>query len=274
MKNKAVTQIAMSVVIGFFITACGSSTPSTSDIKDYIKAKFSSCENINITNIKKTNGYQDGNYYKIDFEYAIKLKDASHLKKLKNIYNEENSAIGYSERRMKSSMDFVAQTEKGHRQYTTAITNSKTRPRSTTWMGGTPEQEEQYNSDIEKWRATDPEYKSMKEHEEFLAEAKAELKMFRGNYDDDMQNAKVYGKIDAVVSDYYIKDCGRAEEMKKYIPITTSSLIYGGLGRLIIVMDFGFAKDDTRWFEPQKMNMAGHVYMRKTENGWQPLSKN
>lgn len=32
--NKGIIQIAMSTFIGVFITACGSSTPSTGDIED------------------------------------------------------------------------------------------------------------------------------------------------------------------------------------------------------------------------------------------------
>ena len=268
--NKSIIQIITSTFIGVFITACGSSTPSTWDIEDYIESKFSSCENMRITNIKKTNGYQDGKYYKVDFEYTVNLKNSSHLEKLKNIYDEESAAIGESKRRMNSSKELVKQTENEHHQYTAAVTNSKTKPRSPEW-GGNAEQENKYRVDLEQWKTADPEYIAMKEHEKFLNDAKAELKILYANYDDDMRNAKVYGKLDAVVSDYYTKGCGSATEMKKYIPITTSSLMSGGLGRMIVVMDFGFAKDDIRWFEPQEMNMAGSVYMRKTDNGWRSL---
>jgi hypothetical protein len=268
--NKGIIKIAMSTFIGVFITACGSSTPSTGDIEDYIEYKFSSCENMLIKNIKKTNGYQDEKYYKVDFEYTVKLKNSSHLEKLKNIYDEESAAIGESKRRMNSSKELVKQTENEHHQYTAAVTNSKTKPRSPEW-GVNAEQENNYRIELEQWRATAPEYRAMKEHEEFLNDAKAELKILYANYDDDMRNAKVYGKIDAVISDYYTKGCGSATEMKKYIPIKTNSLMYGGLGRMIVVMDFGFAKDDVRWFEPQEMNMAGSVYMRKTDNGWQSI---
>lgn len=269
--NKSVTHIAMSAVIGAFITACGSSTPSTGDIENYIEPKFSSCENIHITNIKKTNGHQEEKYYKVDYEYTVKLKNSSHLEKLKNLYNEESADIIKSEQRTNSSMELVKQTEKEHHQYTAAVANSKTKPRSPGW-GANSEQENQYRIDLEQWRATAPEYKAMKGHEEFLTDAKAEFKILYGNYEDDIRNAKVYGKINAVVSDHYTKGCGSAVEMKKYIPITTNSLISGGIGRQVVVMDFGFANDDIRWFEPQEINMSGSMYMRKTENGWQSLS--
>ena len=70
-----------------------SSSPGTSDVKKFLEPKFASCENIEIVDIKKTNGYEDDGYYRVEFAYAIKQKNPDALKDLVRTYEQEKQKL-------------------------------------------------------------------------------------------------------------------------------------------------------------------------------------
>ena len=70
-----------------------SSSPGTSDVKKFLEPKFASCENIEIVDIKKTNGYEEDGYYRVEFTYGIELKDPSMLKQLLHTHEQEKESV-------------------------------------------------------------------------------------------------------------------------------------------------------------------------------------
>ena len=70
-----------------------SSSPGTGDVEKFLEPKFASCENIEIVDIKKTNGYEEDGYYRVEFTYGIELKDPSKLKQLLHTHEQEKESV-------------------------------------------------------------------------------------------------------------------------------------------------------------------------------------
>ncbi len=73
------------------LAGCNSS-PSTSDVEKFLEPKFASCQNIEVVDIKKTNGYEEDGYYRVKYTYGIALKDVRQLNAMKQTWETEKAA--------------------------------------------------------------------------------------------------------------------------------------------------------------------------------------
>lgn len=100
-------RILLCSALSFALTGCNSS-PSNSDLEAYLEPKFDSCKNLKIVDIKKTNGYQEDGYYRVEFSYGLELKDSSLLDTMRNQWKEEKEE---SERRLEKNKKFLETRE-------------------------------------------------------------------------------------------------------------------------------------------------------------------
>lgn len=68
-------KIAVCVGIAMLLTACGSSKPGASDIEPYVIDQLGQCQLWTITDVRKTDGIEDGATYRVDFTAKLTLKD-------------------------------------------------------------------------------------------------------------------------------------------------------------------------------------------------------
>ena len=69
------------------------SAPGNSDVENFLEPQFASCENVKVTNIKKTNGYEEDGHYRVEFTYDIELKDPDTLTRMRQTYQEERDRV-------------------------------------------------------------------------------------------------------------------------------------------------------------------------------------
>lgn len=68
-------KIAVCVGTAMLLTACGSSKPGASDIEPYVIDQLGQCQLWTISDVRKTDGIEDGATYRVDFTAKLTLKD-------------------------------------------------------------------------------------------------------------------------------------------------------------------------------------------------------
>lgn len=241
------------------LAGCNSS-PSTGDVEKFLEPKFASCENIKIIDIKKTNGYEEDGYYKVEYSYGIALKDASQLKKMKAIWQQEQersaqAQVAYAERDKtvaalrtqieameEESAPRYEQFDDGQLHHSQGISAVRVL---------TPR--EQHSAALNAWRLNPPEALRQKQEE-----LKAYEQAFRAQWGN--HSYQFLSKVDTAVSKFYRLGCPGASY--KF----TEDMLQGQARA-------AYQTDDlSHWFEQHEIQMKGSVTMRKTENGWRALS--
>ena len=69
-------KIAVCVGIAMLLTACGSSKPGASDIEPYLVDNFGKCPLWTLQGVKKTDGVELENAYRLDYSAELTLKDS------------------------------------------------------------------------------------------------------------------------------------------------------------------------------------------------------
>ena len=72
------------------LAGCNSS-PSTGDLENFLEPKFASCQNIKVVDIKKTNGYEDDGYYRVEYTFGVELKQPSQLTAMLEQWEQEKA---------------------------------------------------------------------------------------------------------------------------------------------------------------------------------------
>lgn len=67
-------KIAVCIGIAISLAACGSSKPGASDIAPYVIDQLGQCQLWEISDVRKTDGIEDGQMYRIDFTAKLTLK--------------------------------------------------------------------------------------------------------------------------------------------------------------------------------------------------------
>ncbi|CAM4221639.1 Lipoprotein [Comamonas aquatilis] len=241
------------------LAGCNSS-PSTGDVEKFLKPKFASCENIKVVDIKKTNGYEEDGYYRVEYTYGITLKDEGQLKEMKTIWQQEQerssqAKVAYAERDKKvaalrkqiealedESAPRYEQFDDGQLHHSQGISATRVL---------TPQ--EQHSAALNAWRLNPPEPLRQKQEE-----LKAYEQAFRdqwGNY-----SPQFLGQVGAAVSKFYRQGC----------PGTSYKFTEGMLQGQAQAANQ--TDDLSHWFEQREIQMKGSMTMRKTENGWRALS--
>lgn len=69
-------KIAALIGIVISLAACGSSKPGASDIEPYVMEQLGQCQLWTISDVRKTDGIEDGGMYRIDFTAQLTLKES------------------------------------------------------------------------------------------------------------------------------------------------------------------------------------------------------
>jgi hypothetical protein len=237
------------VGLALSLSGCGDSAPDTGDIKDYLADQSSSCQHLLVTNVKKTNGYQDEDRYRVDFEFSIKTKDQNLLKELRKTYlqdqvtEEENKELNRVRGDQVAALasEIIALEKEDARTRPMPSTYER-RNRNPYGSALTTEQMAQYYADVDEWRANTPQN---------LIAKRAEL--------ETLKSAPMkYGEI------------------KKY---SIQNTVQAGCSYSFRDTSISFASNainavegrNEAWLGKQEVDMTGFVRMRKTENGWKAL---
>lgn len=236
------------------------SAPGNSDLENFLEPKFASCQNIELVDIQKTNGYEEDGYYRVEFTYGVALKDASQLKTMKATWQQEQersaqAKTAYAERDQKvsalrkqiealeeESTPRYEQFDDGQLHHSQGISATRVL---------TPQ--EQYSAALDAWRRNPPEP---------LRQKQEELKAYEQAFRDQWGNNsyQFLGQVGAAVSKFYRQGCSGASY--KF----TEGMLQGQ------AQAADQSNDPGHWFEARDIQMKGSVAMRKTENGWRALS--
>lgn len=76
--SRLVARCKIAIIIGISVSlgACGSSKPGASDIEPYVKEQLGQCQLWTISDVRKTDGIEDGGMYRIDFTAKLTLKES------------------------------------------------------------------------------------------------------------------------------------------------------------------------------------------------------
>lgn len=239
------------------LAGCNSS-PSTGDVEKFLEPNFASCQNIEVVDIKKTNGYEDDGYYRVEFTYGIELKDPSVLKGFLQTYEQEKESMSVWQAAIDArkkqitfiqneigriSREYEAQQPQGHQ-----FSNDGTPYAS-------PDRRKEYFAAVEEWRQQNPRPSAWQERHD-------ELEQLYADGPPEKPTQKVFMNHDSVVQNHYLKGCPGGTYMKFMRGIFDAP-------RQAVQSN----QDIRYWFQEYKVKMQGSVTMRKTESGWRALSE-
>jgi len=76
------------LVTSVLLAGC-SNAPSSSDITKALENTVGPCHNVEIVDVKKTNGYQEDGLYRVEYKAGLKVKEKGELKKLYDTWRDE-----------------------------------------------------------------------------------------------------------------------------------------------------------------------------------------
>ena len=255
MKNNTVISIC---TISIALTAC-SSKPDESHIKKFLDEKYQTCNNIEIRNIRKNDGYlkKSDDLYYVNFQYSLYFKDKNKMPEFLEQWKSERLIFNeYQEAKKKDDayQDFFNNGEKS-----IAWQKKNPMPKRSDFTQHTQDANEKLIADDQKYRKARDAWDS-----KWVSE-------FRDEYDDYLNISKTYreltekyrnltlfGKEVEFISNFYYKGC-----------------------------DSSAAQFTTNWLKPQieeyqkendisiilsnfEYNRSADLVFRKTEKGWKP----
>ena len=236
-----------------------SSSPGTSDVKKFLEPKFASCENIEIVDIKKTNGYEEDGYYRVEFTYGIELKDPSMLKQLLHTHEQEKESVRTwleaTEARKKHISFLQREIDRIYDEYE-ALGPQRHQFSNDGSPYPSPDRLKEYFAAFKEWKQQNPPPSSWQERKDELA------KLYADGPTVHQPNLKVYKNEFSAVGNYYNAGCPRESFSKFILEILK-----------IPGQTVQETQDVTNWFQEYEIKMQGTVTMRKTDNGWRALSE-
>lgn len=233
----------------FALTGCNSS-PSNSDLEDYLNPIFVSCKNLKIVDIKKTNGYQEDGYYRVEFSYGLELKDPSLLDTMRNRWNEEKEE---EQRRKEATKNFHETRDALEKDIEESAQDIGMNVRFTSLSNEIIVRNQGFSAEVTNVTP------------EFLQEKINKWKNLVKNREYEIESQKpfkIFGYEETVVYKNYYNGCNPS--VKQF----TKSLFEGQQFALLQ------SDDKTPLFNEYKVNVNFILPMRKTENGWRVISKN
>lgn len=244
----------LTLCCAIFLAGC-SSAPSEGDIEDFMQAKFSSCKNIMVKDVAKKNGYEENDYYVVDFSYNLKVKEPKILSDKKQQFIEEME----QKTKASASMKEIAQI----------VSDLEHEIQKLDWAGYPK------TNDFDKLYAHLPvEERTSLLHaaqEEYTRNPPAELQRKRQELKIqkealDVQReifprTQIVGNVWSVVENVYQEGC--SPSAKRFMrPLLSAPREAANA-----------YNDQTRWFDEYDIQMTAKIPMHKTENGWRPVSE-
>lgn len=249
------------LIIAISTLAGCSNSPSSSDIDRALTTAVAGCQNVEVTNIKKTNGYDSEGLYRVEYEYELKLKNKAGLAKLSEAWTEEKRRdVEYKSKR--------EAYENQVRKLESDITNIRATLQSKVpiieWRNQMSEAE----------RETFYEAQKLREDEQSAATegSRKELEALKRAWDDARSNfprANVYSNEDDTIYNFLSQGCTQAG-WKYAKGLLTAHVKAVNQANARVPNDM--PKDLGAAFQEQSAEMTGSMTMRKTENGWLPVS--
>lgn len=229
------------------------STPSNGDIEDFLSTKFSSCKNIKVVDVKKTNGYEKDGYYQVEFSYVIKYDAAKDLHRAYLEDKESNDqGVAYSKIYHQKKAELEDEILKLELEF------SKSTP-SPNWnpgviVGSTADKEQTAAS--EEWQ---------RKRAEFTKQKRDELKALEDAASERNRNNRSNGVLTNEGNRIYAFNlAGCAQDAYRFAPVSFPEKDE----------DAERTGDKSYMFKAHESPMKGTLAMRKTENGWRALSQN
>lgn len=239
-----------------------SSSPSTGDIEKFLEPQFASCDNVKVTHVKKTNGYEEDGHYRVEFTYDIELKDPDTLKRMRQTYEEERDLMKAWEDAGKADQQQIA-TLKAEILTLRKEHNSTAPRREDFSFNNTPGmgflEEDAYRKALVQWENEHPLPDSLRQKVQALDELEHES---RQKQERNQPKNTIFGKVKDSVWSMYIAGCPNGGSTKLFYPALFQ-----------IYKEAAKAQDVLYWLQKQQLQMKGKITMRKTENGWRALSE-
>lgn len=242
------------------LAGCNSS-PNTGDVEKFLEPKFASCENIKVVDIKKTNGYEEDGYYRVEYTYKVELKNASQLHAMKQTWETEKASSQLHREESKQHYGEVEALKEEilalEREFDRNVPFPGQNSFSTTGRSFylTPDQQAAYEAAIESRNQQRPAIIFQKQEQLEALKAAWSAKL------SSTPRPELLTNEGAAVSKFYRQGCSGASY--KF----TQGMLQGQ------AQAANQSNDPSRWFEASKVLMKGSVTMRKTENGWRALSE-
>ena len=248
------------LILASAILAGCSNTPSSGNVEKAMEAAVASCENVEVFDVKKTNGFQDDGFYRVEFTYGVRLKDAGQLKKMKELWNEEKRrAAEY----IPAHAEYQQKVEALKKEIA-AISTASYQSSFPATVGRQLSQSEEAAEKIAlaEYHAKESAAREPKEQE--LAALEAAWKNSRA----EVPRERIFGNVYDVMFSLYMAGC--SSEAWKYVGGAMTE--HWNLAKRANPPNVKEREMDVSLFlEVQEVGMNGVMPMRKTEQGWQKI---
>lgn len=238
------------------LAGCNSS-PSEGDVEDFLQPKFAPCLNIKVTDIDKTNGYEEDGHYRVEYTYVIKLKDPSKLKDFLTAYEEEKQSIDAFQQAVRDKEQYVKNLRKEIERLHQEHYNRMPPQLANYFAGRLPRlpwpEERQYAAAVDEWKAQNPLPSQIQELQDEIKQIDEEFAK------RPVPKVKFYRNSDSFMLGHYLKGCP-LDTRANFVPTIFPQAI-----------EARNTQDERAWFKAHDFQMKGAVTMRKTEKGWRAL---
>lgn len=247
------------LILASAILAGCSDTPSSGAIEKALESAVASCKNVEVFDVKKTNGFQDDGFYRVEYTYGVRLKDAGQLKKMKELWNEEKRRDAeyrpaYAEYQQKVEA-LQKEIDAIDASFRSAFPGSVGRQLSPTEEAAEKIALEEYYA--KKSAARQPKEKELDALKAAWAQSRAQV-----------PSPRIFGQLTNAMASLYHEGC--SSEGWKYVG--DAMVAHGNLVRRANPPDVKELEMDVNlYFEVQEIGMNGVMPMRKTEQGWQKI---
>lgn len=257
------------LILASAILAGCSDTPSSGAIEKALESAVASCKNVEVFDVKKTNGFQDDGFYRVEYSYGVRLKDAGQLKKMKELWNEEKRRDAeyrpaYAEYQQKV-LQVQTEIDAIKKAFWEQRPLQKDFPPHPNWQSNgiySNILHPAYEAALEEHRQKEYAAKQPKEKE--LDALEAAWTQSRAQ----VPSPRIFGKLSNAIGSLYHEGC--SSEAWKYVG--DAMVAHGNLVRRANPPDVKEGEmDASLYFEVQEINMSGVMPMRKTEQGWRKI---
>lgn len=233
-----------------------SSSPGTGDVEKFLEPKFASCENIEIVDIKKTNGYEEDGYYRVEYTFRVKLKKPSQLKAMLEQWQQEKvEVVQFLEEQAqfyeaKRALD--QEIEALEREFATQYPFQK----SSRFSDMNDEERDAYKRAQHAWTMQLDAFTKPKRDELDALE-----KAWQARRSAKTSDSPLLGNERDASLIFYYKGCPRDAFRMSEVMFTSAARASNQ------------TNDPSHWFQEINGSLEGTVTMRKTDKGWRALSE-
>jgi hypothetical protein len=237
------------LVTSVLLAGC-SNTPSSSDIEKALEASVGPCKNVEIVDVKKTNGYQEDGLYRVEYKAALEVKEKGELKKLYDTWRDENEQFKAKQQADKEFEARIDQLQKEAGALSAAVG---------------PEPEERDFNDLQQDYQRFDAYRAAKaawrqRGDEAAKPKLQEIEQLRQEwFQQPKHNFVVLSNASEVTMNFFYKGC--PQQAMEYVSAAIPQMHHDSYGMLNPEIRLSFTRAE----------LKGEMKMRKTENGWQKI---